>query len=132
MHLSRSATMPRRPRLDAAGIPQHIIQRGTDRQPCFFTDVDRLRYLRDLDELAKACGCAVHAYVLMTNHVHMLATPAAAGSIGVLMQALGRRYMRAVNDRYCRTGTLWEGRYKACLVDSERYVLACMRYLELN
>lgn len=124
--------MPRRPRLDAAGIAQHVIQRGNDRQPCFFADGDRLRYLRDLNELAMAHDCAVHGYALMTNHVHLLITPDAVGAIAALMHALGTRYVRAVNDRYGRTGTLWEGRYKSCLVDSERYVLACLRYIELN
>ena len=124
--------MPRRPRLDAAGIAQHVIQRGNDRQPCFFADVDRLRYLRDLNELAMAHDCAVHGYVLMTNHVHLLMSPGALGAISALMHTLGTRYVRAINDRYGRTGTLWEGRYKSCLVDSEQYVLTCLRYIELN
>jgi len=124
--------MPRRPRLDLPNIPQHIIQRGNDRQPCFFADVDRLRYLDDLREICTKEDCAVHAYALMTNHVHLLATPSSGGQIGRLMQALGRRYVRFVNDRYRRTGTLWEGRYKSCLVDSETYLLRCYRYIELN
>ncbi len=86
--------MPRQPRLDISGIAQHIVQRGNDRQPGFFTDADRLRYLADLRELSLATGCRVHAYVLMTNHVHLLLTPDAAGKVSALMQALGRRYVR--------------------------------------
>lgn len=124
--------MPRQPRADLAGIPQHVVQRGNDRQPCFFTDIDRVRYLDELREIAFRENCAVHAYVLMTNHVHLLITPTQAGQVARVMQALGRRYVRYVNDRYHRTGTLWEGRYKACLVDSEIYLLRCYRYIELN
>lgn len=124
--------MPRQPRLDLAHIPQHVVQRGNDRQPCFFTDVDRVRYLQDLREIALREGCAVHAYVLMTNHVHLLMTPTAAGQITRVMQSLGRRYVRYVNDRYRRTGTLWEGRYKSSPVDRETYLLHCYRYIELN
>jgi putative transposase len=125
-------TMPRPLRLDLPGIPQHVIQRGNDRQPCFFDDADYIRYRADLRELALREGCAVHAYVLMTNHVHLLMTPARRGAVARLMQSLGRRYVRYVNDRYHRTGTLWEGRYKACLVDDGDYLLHCHRYIELN
>ncbi|MGH8184083.1 MAG: transposase [Rhodanobacteraceae bacterium] len=100
--------------------------------PCFFTEIDYIRYLQDLHEIARREGCTLHAYVLMTNHVHLLMTPGAAGRVGRTMQALGRRYVRCVNDRYCRTGTLWEGRYKASLVGGERHVLQCQRYIELN
>ena len=124
--------MPRLPRLDVGGVAQHVVQRGNDRQPCFFTDVDRGRYLLELLELSRRWGCAIHAYVLMTNHVHLLATPRERGSVGRLMQALGRRYVRYVNDHHCRTGTLWEGRYKACLVASDEHLLRCYRYIELN
>lgn len=124
--------MPRQPRIDLPDVAQHIVQRGNDRQPCFFTDADRLRYLGDLRELAHRIGCAVHAYVLMTNHVHLLVTPSASGQIAHLMQALGRRYVRYVNNRYRRTGTLWEGRYKACPVHGETYLLRCHRYIENN
>jgi putative transposase len=124
--------MPRTPRLDLADIPQHIIQRGNDRQPCFRMDADYLCYLTELRETSLRENCRVHAYVLMTNHVHLLATPAAVGGIGRMMQALGRRYVRYFNDRHHRTGTLWEGRYKACLVDTEGYLLGCHRYIELN
>jgi putative transposase len=124
--------MPRLPRLDLPGIAQHVVQRGVDRQPCFFTDGDRIRYLDELREICLKSGCRVHAYVLMTNHVHLLLTPAATGQVSWTLQALGRRYVRYVNDRYGRTGTLWEGRFKSCLVDSESYLLRCYRYIELN
>jgi len=124
--------MPRQPRIDLPGIPQHIVQRGNDRHPCFFNAIDYIRYLQDLREIASREHCSVHAYMLMTNHVHLLVTPMAAGQIGKMMQALGRRYVRYVNDRYHRTGTLWEGRYKACPVMDEQYFLRCQRYIELN
>ena len=124
--------MPRPPRIDLPGIAQHVIQRGNDRRPCFFAEIDYVRYLQDLREIARREGCAVHAYVLMTNHVHLLMSPAAPGGVARTMQALGRRYVRYINDRYCRTGTLWEGRYKACLVGDDRYVLQCHRYIDLN
>ena len=124
--------MPRPTRLDVPGVPQHIIQRGNDRQPCFFADADYLRYRSDLREVAMREGCAVHAYVLMTNHVHLLVTPMTEGAIGRVMQSLGRRYVRYINDRYRRTGTLWEGRYKACLVENGAHLMRCHRYIELN
>jgi putative transposase len=124
--------MPRSPRVDLPGIAQHVIQRGNDRRPCFFVEIDYIRYLQDLREIARREGCTVHAYVLMTNHVHLLMTPGAAGRIGRTMQALGRRYVRYVNDRDGRSGTLWEGRYKACPVGDDRYLLQCHRYIELN
>lgn len=124
--------MPRRPRLDLAGIAQHIVQRGNDRQPCFFQAGDYLRYLREMNEIVLKRGCQVHAYVLMTNHVHLLITPPQSGVIVRVMQSLGRRYVRYINDRYRRTGTLWEGRYKSSLIDSEDYLLRCYRYIELN
>jgi REP-associated tyrosine transposase len=124
--------MARQPRLDLPGIAQHVIQRGNDRKSCFYRDSDYLRYLQALRELSVREHCAVHAYVLMTNHVHLLVTPEATGQISRMMQSLGRRYVRYVNDRYHRTGTLWEGRYKASAVDSETYLLSCYRYIELN
>lgn len=124
--------MPRQPRLDLPNIPQHVVQRGNDRQPCFFADEDYIRYLSELREISRREGCRIHAYVLMTNHVHLLMTPTATGMVARIMQALGRRYVRYVNDRYRRTGTLWEGRYKSCLVDSDSYLLRCYRYIELN
>ncbi|EIL89461.1 transposase [Rhodanobacter fulvus Jip2] len=122
--------MPRQPRLDLAGVPQHVVQRGNDRQPCFFQDVDHVRYLDELPEVCLREKCAVHAYVLITNHVHLLMTPSTQGQVARVMQPLGRRYVRYVNGRYRRTGTLWEGRYKACLVDSETYRLRCYRYMK--
>jgi putative transposase len=124
--------MPRRPRLDLPGVAQHVIQRGNDRQPCFFVTDDYVRYREALREIAAREGCAIHAYVLMTNHVHLLMTPATAGRVSRFMQALGRHYVRYVNDRHGRTGTLWEGRFKSCLVGDERYLLQCYRYIELN
>lgn len=124
--------MPRRPRLDLPGVAQHVVQRGNDRQPCFFTDVDRRRYLQDLHELSLKLGIAVHAYVLMTNHVHLLLTSQQIGAASTLMQSLGRRYVRYINTQYSRTGTLWEGRYKSCPVQQEIYLLRCYRYIELN
>ena len=124
--------MPRPPRLDLPGIPQHVVQRGVDRRPCFVLEIHYQEYLRHLHELAGRFGCQVHAYALMCNHVHLLATPAETGGIGRMMQAVGRRYVSFFNFSMERTGTLWEGRYKACLVDSEQYVLRCYRYIELN
>ncbi|KAB8193914.1 transposase [Lysobacter maris] len=124
--------MPRRPRIDLPGIAQHVVQRGNDRQPCFFDGIDYVRYLQDLREIVRREQCAVHAYVLMTNHVHLLMTPSASGQIGRVMQALGRRYVRYINEHYRRTGTLWEGRYKSCPVADDRYLLQCQRYIELN
>lgn len=124
--------MARQPRIDLPGIPQHIVQRGNDRQPCFFTDLDRIRYLQDLRDIARREYCSIHAYVLMTNHVHLLATPMAGGGVGRMMQALGRGYVRYINDRYCRTGILWEGRYRSCPILEDACLLRCQRYIELN
>jgi putative transposase len=124
--------VPRQPRLDLPHVTQHVIQRGNDRRPCFFADIDYERYRSELREICSREGCAIHAYVLMTNHVHLLVTPTQSGQIARLMQALGRRYVRYVNDRYHRTGTLWEGRYKSCLVGTSHYLLRCYRYIELN
>lgn len=113
-------------------MPQHVIQRGNDRKNCFFQRVDYLRYLQALTDASTIRQCRIHAYVLMSNHVHLLVTPDETGAVGRMMQTLGRKYVRGVNDAIGRTGTLWEGRYKASLVDSERYLLACYRYIELN
>jgi putative transposase len=124
--------MPGRPRYRLVGVPQHVIQRGNNRQACFFAEADYHGYL---DALKKACdkyGCQVHAYVLMTNHVHLLMTPDEPEAVSQVMQSVGRRYVRYVNSVHRRTGTLWEGRYKASLIDSERYLLSCYRYIELN
>jgi putative transposase len=124
--------MARKPRFNLTGIPQHVIQRGNNREPCFYTEDDYYRYLHDLEESAQKNQCAIHAYVLMTNHVHLLITPFKTHGISHTMQDLGRRYVGYVNHSYRRTGTLWEGRYKSSLVDSEHYLLTCMRYIELN
>jgi putative transposase len=124
--------MARPPRLELPGVPLHVIQRGINRGACFFGDADRRFYLRCLAHAAAARGCAVHAYVLMTNHVHLLITPAEAGAVGATMQDLGRRYVRVVNTLHGRTGSLWEGRFKSSLVDSESYLVTCHRYIECN
>jgi len=122
----------RLPRLTIAGFPHHVIQRGNDRRAIFVDEADRERYLATLREIAAPVGLAVHAYVLMPNHVHLLVTPQAAGDVGRVVQALGRRYVRWFNDRHARTGALFEGRYRSTVVEAERYLLACMRYIELN
>ena len=124
--------MPRRARLALPGVPLHIIQRGNNRQDCFFADEDRLLFLDCLARYAAESGCAIHAYVLMTNHVHLLLTPDAGDSAGWLMKRLGQRYVQSVNRRYQRSGTLWEGRFRSCLVEDELYLLRCHRYVELN
>ncbi len=124
--------MSRQPRPDLADVPQHVIQRGNDRMPCFYDDDDRQLYLAALSKMAIRYSCAIHAYVLMTNHVHLLVTPVSMGGVSRMMQGIGRWYVAEFNIRHGRTGTLWEGRYKSCLVDTECYVLACYRYIELN
>ena len=124
--------MARQPRLNLPGILQHLVQRGNDRQACFAAETDYLRYQQELKEASAKHDCAIHAYVLMTNHVHLLVTPATTGAISRMMQAVGRRYVGSFNARYRRTGTLWEGRFKAALVDTDRYLLTCYRYIELN
>jgi len=124
--------MPRKPRFNLPGIPQHVIQRGNNRDPCFFAEQDYLQYLEDLRSASEKYQCQVHAFVLMTNHAHLLVTPLVKYSISQMMQALGRRYVYYINKKYSRTGTLWEGRYKSNLIDSESYFLTCMRYIELN
>lgn len=124
--------MPRRARLSLPGIPWHIIQRGNNRVPCFYAEEDYRRYLDTLGELVPKYSCAVHAYVLMTNHVHLLLTPQGAESTALLMKNLGQRYVQYVNRSYGRSGTLWEGRYRSCLTQNEAYVLACYRYIERN
>jgi putative transposase len=124
--------MPRRARVSLAGVPHHIIQRGNNREACFYTERNYLIYLEWLREYAIECECAVHAYVLMTNHVHLLLTPSAKNGAGILMKRLGQRYVQYINRTYRRSGTLWEGRFKSCLVQSEDYVLGCYKYIELN
>ncbi len=129
--------MARLPRLDLPGIPQHIVQRGNERQACFADAADDLRYRHALGEAALRYDCALHGFALMTNPVHLLTTPREPGGVSrmmqaMMMQAIARRYVGSVNARYRRTGTLWEGRFKSALLESERYALACYRYIELN
>jgi len=124
--------MPRRPRVHLDGVPLHIVQRGHNRQRCFFADADFDCYLRWLGEALAQSDCSLHAYVLMTNHVHLLLTPRKAELVPKLVISLGRRYVQHVNRRYGRTGTLWDSRYKSSLVHAEAYLLACQRYIELN
>jgi putative transposase len=124
--------MPRPTRLCVAGQTHHVIQRGNNKQPIFFAAADRQFFLQWLAEGLTREDCALHAYVLMTNHVHLLLTTGRDDSLPRLMQSLGRRYVGYVNRRYERTGTLWEGRYRATVLDSDTYVLACYRYIEAN
>jgi putative transposase len=124
--------MARLPRLTVPGYPHHIIQRGNNRQPIFGGTADYELLLGLVDEHARKQHVALHAYVLMSNHFHLLATPETAEGIPQMMQAVGRRYVRNYNLRYARTGTLWEGRYRSTLIQAERYLLACMVYLDLN
>ncbi len=124
--------MPRTARLVVPDLSVHIVQRGHDRQPCFFEDADYAAYLTYLDEFATKVACSVHAYCLMTNHVHLLVTPHAAESCARLMKNVGQHHVQRINSRRKRTGTLWEGRFYSCPVTTERYLLACYRYIELN
>jgi len=124
--------MARQPRFRIAGIAQHVTQRGNNRQAVFFSEQDYLYYLKVLDETAEKEGCLIHAFVLMTNHIHLLVTPTTVDGISRMMQGLGRRYVSYINKLEKRSGTLWEGRYKASLVGDDRYLLACMRYIEMN
>lgn len=124
--------MARQPRFIIPGQPQHVIQRGNNRGIIFIPEADYLFYLEKLTEACKKHKCEIHAYVLMTNHVHLLMTPLKEHSIAKVMQTLGRYYVQYFNYTYQRTGTLWEGRYKAALIDSETYLLSCYRYIELN
>jgi putative transposase len=124
--------MPRRPRSDLADFPLHLIQRGNNRSDCFLTDSDRIAYLHWLGRDAARFGVAIHAWVLMSNHVHLLVSPPTPAQASHLMQSLGRRYVRHFNDAHGRSGTLWEGRFRACAVHADDYLFACMRYIELN
>jgi len=124
--------MPRRARLALPGVPLHLIQRGNNRQACFLADEDYRCYLDWLAEYASKTGCHVHAYVLMTNHVHLLVSADRTEAPSALMKALGQRYVQYVNRVYRRSGTLWEGRFRSCPVQEESYLLACHRYIELN
>jgi putative transposase len=124
--------MARLPRLTVPGFPHHIIQRGNNRQPIFVSEVDYRLFIALLEEHARAAKVAVHAYVLMPNLFHVLATPEAPQGIPLLMQSVGRRYARHFNQAQSRTGTLWEGRYRSTVIQAERYLLACMVYLDLG
>jgi putative transposase len=124
--------MSRLPRFCPIGIAQHIIQRGNNRQICFGCEQDFFAYVGGLKEFSVKCRVDIHAWVLMTNHVHLLCTPHEAGGVSRMMQALGRQYVRYFNHSYKRTGTLWEGRFESCLVEDEAYLIHLYRYIELN
>lgn len=124
--------MPRRARLVLPGVPLHIIQRGNNQQACFYADEDYQFYLDWLREHAGRSGCRIHAYVLMTNHVHLLISSPRPEASGALMKALGQRYVQYINRTYRRSGTLWEGRFRSGLTQEEGYLLTCQRYIELN
>ncbi|MBW8894015.1 MAG: transposase, partial [Burkholderiales bacterium] len=124
--------MARLPRLILPGQPHHVILRGNNRQAIFFSDHDREHLLATLAEATAQYRVAVHAYVLMDNHLHLLLTPPTADALSRMMQSLGRRYVGWFNARHQRSGTLWEGRFRAGLIEGERHLLACMRYIELN
>ena len=124
--------MARHPRLIVPGVAMHVRQRGNNRQDVFFQDNDRLVYLSILRDLARLRQCALHAYCLMTNHIHLLVTPADEEGPSLMMRDLARCYASYFNRRYSRTGQLWEGRFRSCLVDSAAYVIGCCRYIELN
>jgi len=124
--------MARLPRLTLPDYPHHVIQRGNNHQPIFSTPADYRRLLEVLEESAKKHQVAIHAYVLMSNHFHVLATPQTGDGLPQMMQALGRSYVRYFNASQQRTGTLWEGRYRSTVIQSERYLLACMVYIDLN
>ncbi len=124
--------MARKPRFYMPGVPAHVMQRGHNREPIFFKDVDYLEYLKIFKKVADRFECQIHSYVLMTNHVHFLLTPSYSESISLLFQNLGREYVCYVNKTYQRSGTLWGGRHKGCIIDSSCYFLRCMQYIELN
>ena len=124
--------MARLARLSIGGYPHHVVQRGNDRQAIFADESDLSRYLEALSAVTAGHQIAIHAYVLMPNHVHLLLTPPDAHAIGSAMQAIGRRYVRWFNDRHARTGALFEGRYRSTVIEADRYLLGCMRYVELN
>lgn len=124
--------MARLPRLTVPGYPHHVIHRGNNRQAVCLDDQDFQTLLALIAECAKRHAVALHSYVLMNNHFHLLATPEGEGGLPAMMQGVGRRYAQYFNKRHQRTGTLWEGRYRATLVQAERYLLACMAYIDLN
>jgi putative transposase len=116
--------MPRRPRIHLPGLPLHVVQRGHNRDACFFAEEDYLAYREWLGEACKATGCALHAYVQMTNHVHLLLSPPESEAVSRLMISLGRRYVQYINKTYRRTGTLWDSRYKSSLVQADTYLVS--------
>jgi len=122
----------RRPRAAPVGVPQHVLQRGNNRQVCFASESDMRAYLHWLKEYAGKFKVDVHAWVLMSNHIHLLCTPRAPEAVSRMMQSIGRMYVRYFNYTYERSGTLWEGRYKSCLIESESYLFHLHRYIELN
>lgn len=124
--------MPRRSRIILANVPIHLIQRGHNRHACFFSDKDYWVYLQWLQLHAVDAGCTIHAYVLMSNHIHLLLSAATPTGPAVMMKAQNERYVRHINRTYRRTGTLWEGRFRSCLTQEEDYFLTCQRYIELN
>ena len=124
--------MSRKPRVNPIGIPQHIIQRGNNSQACFTSDQDFIAYTSWLKDYAKKFQVDIHAWLFMTNHVHLLCTPRENNAISQMMQSLGRQYVRYFKYTYKRSGTLWEGRYKSCLVQTEDYLIQLYRYIELN
>ena len=124
--------MPRKPRFFLPDVPAHIVQRGHNREAVFFEDEDYRAYLSWLKDASIKYNCRIHAYCLMTNHIHLLATPDRSDGITLMMQYVGRYYVPYINHKYGKSGSLWEGRYKASLVDAENYLLLCMRYIELN
>jgi putative transposase len=113
-------------------MPVHVVQRGNNRQDIFVKENDWSVYMEWLQEAAERYGCAIHAFVMMKNHVHLLLTPDSKDGVSRMMQYIGRRYVPYFNHAYGRSGTLWEGRYKASLIESDSYLLACMRYIEMN
>jgi putative transposase len=124
--------MPKKQRMYQPSIPSHIVQRGNDRKPCFFEYENYLFFLDCLENAIRRYQVAVHAYVLMTNHIHLLMTPSTESSISRVMHLVGNRYIQYINKKYGRTSRLWEGRHKASLVDAQRYLLTCYRYIEMN
>ena len=124
--------MARLQRISPVGVPVHLIQRGNDRHTYFCSLEDYSSYMVCLKEYSKKCTVDIHAWVLMTNHVHILCTPQQEGAVSLMMQSLGRRYVQYFNYQYQRSGTLWEGRYKSCLIQAERYLIEVYRYIELN
>jgi len=124
--------MARQPRFILPNYPQHVIQRGNNRNVIFHVPGDYYFFLEKLKLASEKHGCLIHAYILMTNHVHLLVTPLQENSISKMQQMVGRYYVQYFNKRYHRSGTLWEGRYKATLIDNEKYFLTCARYIEMN